>query len=187
MAEAPKYSKAHIENYVKNHTFHDSICGFDHVKRVHALAKKLGKEYDPNVLHAACFLHDIKANAKDHHLRSAEVAEQAIGETLPLHKIHEVKQAIIHHGLDGKPKSPEAILLHDADLLDYLGAVGFIRLALAARDWYDKKDIYEILKLIRVMKDRIADALILNQSKSKAADLLNIMDLTILQVEEELG
>lgn len=181
-----RYSKSYVEDYVKNHTFHDQICGFDHCKRVYELAKKLGKTYDDEVLHAAAFLHDINIGKKDHNLKSAAMAVKIIKNKLPLHKIHEVSEAIINHGMSGRPKSPEAILIHDADLLDYLGAIGFIRLSLMAKEWYARTGIYEILTLIRNLKNKIANSLLLNQSKSKAADLLNVMKLLLQQAEEEL-
>jgi uncharacterized protein len=186
MSDGSKYSKSEIESYVKKQTFSDPICGFDHCKRVYEAAKKLGRNYDDEVLHAACFLHDIKALAKDHHLRSADTAEALTKDKLPLHKVLEVREAIKNHGIEGKPKSPEAILLHDADLLDYLGAVGTVRLLMAAKEWYGKQGIYESIKLIKNLKDRISKALILNQSKSRAADLLNTMDIFIAELEEEL-
>ena len=181
-----KYSKRAIEAYVKSHTLADSICGFDHCKRVYLMAKRLGRDYDDNVLHAAAFLHDIGIHRKNHEKASAERAEKVIGDSLQKHKLHEVKEAIINHVSEGKPKSPEAILIHDADMLDYLGMTGFIRLVFIARDWYGKSDIYEVLRFVKNYKERVADKLILKQSKSKAADLLNIMDLILQQAEEEL-
>ena len=45
----------------------------------------------------------------------------------PAEKIPAVIDAIRQHVANGRPATPEAILLHDADLLELLGAVGIMR------------------------------------------------------------
>lgn len=43
-------------------------------------------------------------------------------------KIDSVRAAIRTHMFDRKPAAPEAIYLHDADALDWLGAIGVARI-----------------------------------------------------------
>jgi len=180
------YEKEHIETYAREKTKGRAISGFDHFKRVYQTASKLAREYDKDVLHAACFLHDIEMG-DEHHKASAEHAKGVLKGKLPPHKLHAVEHAILHHVLEGKPKSVEAILVHDADLLDYLGIVGMIRLALAAREWYGKEDMSDILRMIKGFRKLIADKLLLKQSRAKAAERLAMMDIAIAELEKEVG
>lgn len=172
------YSKQAIEDYVKLRTSSQSISDFNHSLRVYQLAKKLGSNYDEEILHAACFLHDISV-AKDHEKRSAELASRILSRYMDQSDIYRVSDAILNHTALGQPKSVEAILVHDADLLDYLGAIGFVRLALAAVQWQGLKDIKDILKYVQSMKEIISRKLVLKQSKSLAADKLSIMDMLL--------
>jgi uncharacterized protein len=113
--------------------------GWRHSERDFLLARQLAREeglaIDEDVLFAAAFLHDAGAippfakEGVDHAVRSAELAEpflRAAG--FPMAKFPAVKAAIIGHMYDKEAGSrPEAIALHDADALDFLGATGIAR------------------------------------------------------------
>jgi uncharacterized protein len=99
------------------------------------LAAKEGLAIDSDVLFAASFTHDVGAIGEfqrdgiDHALRSVEIAEPLLREAgFPAEKLPAVRQAILGHMHDKQPGShAEAIVLHDADTLDFLGAVGVAR------------------------------------------------------------
>lgn len=99
------------------------------------IARREGLAIDPDVLFAAAFTHDIGAIGEfqmegvDHAVRSVEIAEPMLREAgFPADKLPAVKEAILGHMHDRQPsKGNEAILLHDADTLDFLGSVGVAR------------------------------------------------------------
>jgi uncharacterized protein len=113
--------------------------GWTHSERDYLLAteiaEKEGLAIQSDVLFAAAFAHDIGAIGEfqkegvDHAVRSVEIAEpwlRSVG--FPVEKLPAVREAILGHMHDKVPgKGNEAIVLHDADTLDFLGAVGVAR------------------------------------------------------------
>jgi uncharacterized protein len=106
-----------------------------------ALAEADGLTIDADVLFAAAFLHDWGGIAPfavagvDHAVRSVELAEPFLTEAgFPMDKFPAVRAAILGHMYDKEPEGAEAIVLHDADALDFLGALGAARLLAATAD-----------------------------------------------------
>lgn len=140
-----------IQQYAKDLTAGRLASGYEHSFRVYHLAREIGEgvEYDDDVLHAACFLHDVEMSV-GHPASSAEKAESILHETgFTPDKIPAVIAAIVNHMPDGKPESVEAKLLFDANLLDSIGAVGYVRLALGSFLWYHFKTMQDILEYFR--------------------------------------
>lgn len=116
--------------------------GFDHVRRVLALCRRLGKEADLHVLTLAALLHDVGRPEEDRSNGSschAEVGARLAGEILERHGaapalIRKVRECVRTHRFRGRsrPLSREAKILYDADKLDSLGAVGLGRAFLFA-------------------------------------------------------
>ena len=134
--EAPKkskYSKTAVEQYVKQKIGRRMAFGFEHAQRVYKLAKKLGSKYDDELLHAIAFLHDIELG-EHHEEKSAKHAGILLKHQLPATDVFRVQEAIRDHTALGKPRSVEAILIHDAALLDCLGGVGLLQLAFSAQE-----------------------------------------------------
>jgi uncharacterized protein len=118
--------------------------GFDHVRRVLALALRLGAESgaDARVLALAALLHDVGRHEQDR--SSGAVCHAAAGaalarEILRRHGADErltrrVARCVASHRFRGaaRPASREAKLLFDADKLDSIGAVGVGRAFLFA-------------------------------------------------------
>lgn len=112
--------------------------GLSHSVRDYELAKEMAAAdkvtLDDDVLYAAAFLHDVAAFAPfrkpdvDHQDEAARIVESMLeGTGFPMAKIEAVRGAIRTHMFARDPVGPEAIYLHDADALDWLGAVGVAR------------------------------------------------------------
>ena len=113
--------------------------GASHSQRDYDLARSLAEAdhvtLDDDVLYAAAFLHDVAAFApwQKHGVDHADQAAQLIGRLLegtgfPMAKIDAVRGAIRTHMYPREPQGPEALYLHDADALDWLGAIGVARI-----------------------------------------------------------
>jgi uncharacterized protein len=115
---------------------------YSHQPRLYALACKLGTgmEFDDDILFAACWLHDLgvfighrpeEPEALAHWDNVAyaikKVPPLLMSWGFPALKIPAVQDAIRQHHPQASPVTTEAILLHDADLLELLGAVGLLR------------------------------------------------------------
>lgn len=135
------YAQAH------DHFQHPS-WGWRHSERDYlfgmAVAEVEGLTVDPDVLFAAAFLHDwggiepFAVAGVDHAVRSVELAEPFLTEAgFPMEKFPAVRAAILGHMYDREPEGPEAVALHDADALDFLGGLGAARMLAATGDAAD--------------------------------------------------
>ncbi len=116
--------------------------GWQHSERNYKVALALAKgdrlQVDSDVLFAACFLHDMAAFApyngdakgKEHGDVAATASEAVLREAgFPMAKFPMVQAAERGHMFYSNPgPSTEAIVLHDADSLDFLGSVGAARM-----------------------------------------------------------
>ena len=110
-----------------------------HARRLLVLAWEIGagSPYDPIALKLAAYLHDWGAfpsfaqKGVEHALRSRQVAETEIlpRMDLPLSVQQVVLEAIeLHDYRDLRPtQSNEALLLREADMLEFLGMIGMAR------------------------------------------------------------
>ena len=117
-----------------------SAWGLAHAERNFLLAQRLASEekleIDPDVLFAAAFLHDMAAFEEfgkvdvDHTEHGADLAAEFLDKAgFAKEKIPAVQDAIREHMFYSKVGGrSEAIVLHDADTLDFLGAVGIARI-----------------------------------------------------------
>jgi uncharacterized protein len=114
--------------------------GWQHSERNYLLAMRLargdGLHVDEDVLFAAAFLHDMSAfmpckDAKMEHGDCAALQARAMlrDTGFPMRKLAAVQAAERGHMFYSNPGSdPTAIVLHDADSLDFLGDIGAARL-----------------------------------------------------------
>jgi uncharacterized protein len=117
--------------------------GLAHAERDLQIALELAAQeklpVDRDVLFAAAYLHDLgglegfEKEGVDHGVRSAELAEPLLkGWGFPMAKFPLVKEVIVGHVYYGPaPTGAEARVFHDADLLDFLGPMGIVRLMAA--------------------------------------------------------
>ncbi len=122
------------ERYAKDQMAKLGLHGWPHVKRVQRLCVRLSKDVkgvDSDVVEVAALLHDVgkhvekEDNAVDHGRISAKLAREFLS---PMEfgeeKVNAVCHAIRVHTHGEEPRSVEAKILHDADFLDKMGAVG---------------------------------------------------------------
>ena len=114
--------------------------GWQHSERDYLLALRLAKgdhlKIDTDVLFAAAFLHDMAAfmPCQDKKMEHGECAatqarKMLEGTGFPMRKLAAVQQAERGHMFYSNPGSdPTAIVLHDADSLDFLGDIGAARI-----------------------------------------------------------
>jgi HD superfamily phosphodiesterase len=129
--------RASVREFASKH-FKNPAWGYSHCLRDYALARTLAAAdhaaLDDDVLFAASYLHDMAAfkpweNEKlDHSDVAADVVDTVLkGTGFPMAKIDAVRAAIRTHMYYRDPVAPEALYLHDADALDWLGAIGVAR------------------------------------------------------------
>lgn len=137
-AAPPGDWRGHVSRFAEEH-FKQPAWGYSHSERDYALAKQLAQAdhvaIDDDVLYAASFLHDMAAFAPwekekvDHSDEAARIVDTVLKSTgFPMSKIDAVRGAIRTHMYYRDPVGPEAIYLHDADALDWLGAIGVARI-----------------------------------------------------------
>jgi uncharacterized protein len=114
--------------------------GWQHSERNYNVAMRLaqgdGLKIDTDVLFAAAFLHDMAAfmPCADEKMEHGDCAAQQSGAILraagfPMQKLPAVQAAEHGHMYYTDPGTqPEAIVLHDADSLDFLGDIGAARM-----------------------------------------------------------
>ncbi len=113
----------------------DAIHDFDHVLRVLTTAERLAQEEgaDWDIVRAATLLHDVARGhgdrmAEEHARAGAEIARELLAEQ-PAATVEAVAHAIAAHRFrtGPAPRTVEAQVLHDADKLDAIGAIGVAR------------------------------------------------------------
>jgi hypothetical protein len=126
-----------VAQFAQQH-FNNPAWGYSHSQRDYRLARELAAadhvRLDDDVLYAAAYLHDMAAfepwekSGVDHADQAAAIVDTVLKNTgFPMKKIEAVRGAIRTHMYDRNPVGPEALYLHDADALDWLGAIGVAR------------------------------------------------------------
>jgi len=169
--------------------------GYPHVERVWRLAYEItdstGVDVDYCVLDFSVLLHDIgRAVGEPHAYFSALIAKSLLLErgfredfvdkvvnSILYHSYSYVKQ----HGV--KPVCEEAKILSDADKLDALGTIGFIRVFL-----YDPyRDLKDVLKHINEKILKLPDLMHYDYTKRKAYELRDRLVKMTGWLLEEIG
>lgn len=119
----------------------DSAHDIDHIMRVYNLAMTIAKtenNVDLDILQAAVLLHDIGAAKEasdpsgqtDHAIIGAEMAKPILEKFgFSDDKIKHIQECILSHRYrtNNKPETIEAKIVHDADKLETVGAIGIAR------------------------------------------------------------
>jgi uncharacterized protein len=171
-------------------TFKHPAWGWQHSERNYrvalALAQGDGLKVDDDVLFAAAFLHDMGAfqpcaDPKMEHGDCAAISSEAILRSagFPMQKYAAVAAAERDHMYYRDPGTqPEAIVLHDADSLDFLGDVGAARIL--ALTGSAKPDFAPAVKSLRSFLNDIPPRLVTRTARAMAvvrvAELRQFLD-----------
>ncbi len=149
-----------VEEYAKDQMAKLGLHGWPHVKRVEHLCiliskAEKSKNVDLEVLRVAALLHDVAKhlekddNSQDHGETGAFMARDFL-KTISFdeERISLVSHAIRVHTHREEPSSVEAEILHDADFLDKLGAVGvasvFVKACLTDKTIEEVMEMYSL-------------------------------------------
>ena len=162
--------------------------GLNHACRLLSLISiiDIDQQYDREAVWLAAHLHDWGAYPPfvkrdfDHALRSRQVAEQFLADyDLDPGFVALVLECIAFHHCADSNCSIEAILLADADALDFLGPVGVLR------DFSkNPKNLRLAYEITCRRRGTIPTQLRLEKSKEFASELLRRMDLLLSWFEE---
>ncbi len=163
--------------------------GWQHSERNYQLALRLAKgdglHLDTDVLFAACMLHDMAAfspyTAKGEHgfvaARESEPILRAAG--FPMTKFSLVQEAMRGHMYYSEPGSdPNAIVLHDADSLDFLGAIGAVRMIALTGDKAPSaaKELATLRSFVRNIPPRLITRTAKTIATERSAELTRLLN-----------
>ena len=163
-----------------------------HAKRLIELVKQIsdGLPYDPQVMEMAAYMHDWGAFLKymqknvEHAVRSRQVVESVILPHLNLtaDQRERLLEAIeLHDYRDMRPtKYNEALLLREADMLEFLGMMGM------AREFArGPKNVETCYKRVLSRRDGIRDRFTLPRAQEIAKTKLDRMETCLGWLNEE--
>jgi uncharacterized protein len=192
----PPWKKA-ISDFAEKNLQH-SAWGFGHSRRNYLLslnlAKEAGLKVDTDVLFAAAFLHDMggfpafEQKGVDHAVRSAQLVEPILRSAgFPAAKIGAVKATILAHTYYNTkpPVTPEEIVFRDADVLDFLGAIGVARIVSVTTRESFAASLKDAVAMVDKLRQTLGAKLILNVSQREGANRLTEMTQTLRQLHRE--
>jgi len=163
-----------------------------HARRLVELIRQIGADspYDCPVIELAAYLHDWGAFPKymqrsvDHAIRSRQVVEAEVLPHLdlaPEQKDHLLEAIEFHDYRDLRPtKSYEALLLREADMLEFLGMIG------VAREFArGPKNVSTCYRRVISRRDVIQDRFTIRHAQEIAQVRLRRMDAFLRALEEE--
>lgn len=163
--------------------------GINHTRRLLHLISIIGEgqHYNAEVIWVAAHLHDWGGYSKwmqagvDHALRSRQVAEAFWAEKdYSPELLTPILECIEFHHSGDPDRRIEAILLSDADALDFLGVVG------ALRDFSKKPgDLRKAYEVVQGRKEKLRQLICLEAAKTIAAQRLERMESLLTFFEEE--
>ncbi len=170
--------------------FHHPAWGWQHSERNYRVALELaqgdGLRVDTDVLFAAAFLHDMSAfmPCKDSQLEHGECAARQSGDILraagfPMVKLPAVQAAERGHMYYSDPGTqPEAIVLHDADSLDFLGDIGAARMISLTGETAASfaPAVAALRKFVREIPPRLVTKTAQRIGAERAAELQRLLD-----------
>ena len=179
--------KETVYEFAANNLQH-TAWGLEHSERDYQLARVLaagdGLEIDEDVLFAAAFLHDMAAfepyavAGEDHSNPGADKAGTILELAgFPMSKLPSVQAAIRAHMYYAEvPAEPVAQVLHDADTLNFLGAIGVTRIiSLTTREGL-AKDLPTAVATLENFSRQLPASLVTATAKAVAADRVQEME-----------
>lgn len=171
--------------------------GYPHIERVHRIAWDIarheGLDIDPLVLDLSVYLHDIgRVLGEPHAYYSAlftksYLLEQGLDNSI----VEKIINAILYHSFsyarrhDIKPLCEEAKILSDADKLDALGIIGFLRVF--HYSWENSRTMEEIINHFQEKILKLHTLMHYQYSREKSQVLLERTRKALNYFLEEIG
>ena len=177
---------------------------YGHQPRLYALARSIAAgerlSYDDDIVFAAAWMHDLgvflghrpsdpDALAKWDHVpyTIARTRQLLAGWGFPPAKLDAVASAIRTHQPHDQPVEIEAILLHDADILEQLGATGILRaVAKVGRDTR-YESFSAVLPVLRRSLTDLPSLLRLKYAQLLAAQRVQALGTFLSAIDAEAG
>lgn len=175
---------------------------YGHQPRLYQLTRELGEtlQYDDEVVCAAAWLHDLGVFAghrpedPDELARWDSVAYACekvpgllLGWGFPQNKLEAVLGCIRTHQPQHTPRTTEATILRDADILEQLGAVGILRTVCKVGRDTRFQTFSEAVASLRRAQDTLPQLLCLPTARALAAERIAILRAWLAAVEAEAG
>jgi len=160
----------------KLHSTKDSAHDFSHTKRIIKLCKKLAdsQNCDMNLLLVSAYFHGVLN-------REPEIRKflKSLGYSNEF--VDRVIRTVKNSTSISRPKTVEEKILHDANLLDALGAIGIARSF--TKGGYEHQTIRETLK---ILKQNMKRKMLTSEAKALADQRRKFMEEFIQRLEREL-
>jgi HD superfamily phosphodiesterase len=187
--------RVEVADFASKHFKHPA-WGVTHSRRVYALARELagadGATVDDDILFAAAYLHDMAAFPPwdaadlDHSDVGADTAVAVLTDAgFPAAKIGAVQAAIRTHMYYREPMGPEATYLHDADALDWLGAVGAARVLALVDSKGGEPTAAEMVKKLETNLAQVPEAVVSNAGRAQLAHRTRVLEGFLEALREE--
>ncbi len=185
--------KALVKKVLGNNFAH----GYPHLERVYRFACDIVKheklDIDPLVLNLSIYLHDIgRVLGEPHAYYSAIFARSYLSEyNVDTKVIEKVTNAILYHSFSYarkhgiKPICEEAKVLSDADKLDALGVVGFLRVFYYS--WENGRTLKETINHFNEKIFKLHELMHYQYSRQRSLQLLEWTRKSLNQFLQEIG
>lgn len=189
-----------IEDYIREQA--RPVDKFGHQPRLYALTREIGEgtTYDDDVVYAAAWMHDLGVfvghrpedaavlAAWDNVAYAVEKTPEVLaGFGFPPEKVPAVLDAIRTHQPRAEPRSIEATILRDADILEQLGAMGILRaVCKVGRDTRYSR-FSAILPTLRTALETLPPLLRLPSAKALAEPRMQVLRDFLDAAEAEAG
>lgn len=175
---------------------------FGHQPRLYALTSIIGQglAYDDDVVFASAWLHDLgvfighrpddlEALAHWDHVPYTihKVRSLLPAWGFPAAKLQAVEEVIRTHQPQDDPVCVEAVIVRDADILEQLGAIGFLRTAAKIGRDTRYPTFTSALSVIRSSIELLPGKLRLNRSRELAGDRVAMCRTLLAAIETEAG
>lgn len=182
-----------LEEFAKNRLKGIPLLGFACTLRVkhnaEIIAKGMG--FDEKVLHAAVYLHNIgreQALKYNQDLIATSIAlakKFMLNNNFTQQEIDKILHCISEAHLNGKPKTAEAKILHDAKMLDEIGAAGILNDCYALAQ--HKKPSPQIVSHFASKASLLRNAFFTQAGKGLSAERIGLYEEFAKAAENELG
>ena len=196
--------KHRVKEYIRREA--QPVDKFGHQPRLELLAEALAhapeleRRADGDVLFAAAWMHDLgvftghrpsdpEALARWNHVPyTVETTERLLREWgFPEDKLEAVSEAIRTHEAKYEPKTPEGVVLRDADILEQLGAVGVTRaLVKVGRDTRYPR-VCEVVPVLEHALETLPGKLKLRHAREMAGRRVALMRAFLEELKREAG